>query len=133
MTQWIAHVAILVPDYASGLRFYRDRLGFHVEEDTNLGGGKRWLLLAPPGAAPRGCRVLLARAADTAQRGAIGNQTGGRVGFFLYTDNIDADIARLSNEGISFEEDVRDEPYGKVCVFADPFGNRWDLLQPVHT
>lgn len=128
--QHLARVAILVPDYEAGLAFYNGALGFAVEEDTDLGAGKRWVVLAPPGASPTDARILLARAVGKDQRSVVGKQAGGRVGLFLHTDDFASDHARLLERGVVFEEEPRDEPYGRVAVFRDPFGNRWDLLQP---
>lgn len=120
-------VALVVPDYDAGLAFYVGALGFDLICDEDRGGGKRWVMVAPPGG---GTALLLARAVNDAQRAAIGNQTGGRVGFFLETTEFEADHLRMVAAGIRFEEDPRDEPYGRVAVWQDPFGNRWDLLQP---
>lgn len=122
----LAIVAVLVPDYDAGIAFYRDALGFTLVEDTDLGGGKRWTVVAPHS----GAAVLLAKASNEAQRAAIGNQTGGRVGFFLQTDDFAGTHARFLKAGVDFLEDPRHEAYGSVAVFADPFGNRWDLIEP---
>lgn len=122
----LAHVAILVDEYDAGIAFFVGVLGFELREDTDLGGGKRWIRVAPPGASTE---LLIARAVG-AQRTAIGRQFGGRVGFFLHSDNVSADHARLSAAGVLFEELPRREPYGQVAVFRDPWGNRWDLLGP---
>lgn len=122
----IEAVALVVPDYDAGLRFYVDQLGFACLTDIDLGGGKRWVTVAPPGG---GTALLLARAADDRQRDAIGNQSGGRVGFFLTTGNFAADHARMTAAGVIFEEHPRRESYGTVAVFRDPFGNRWDLIE----
>lgn len=122
----IGAVALVVPDYAAGIAFYVGKLGFVLEEDTDQGGGKRWVVVRPKGG---GVALLLARAVTDAQRAAIGNQTGGRVGFFLETDDFARDHARFLAAGVAFEEAPRHEPYGTVAVFRDPFGNRWDLLQ----
>ncbi len=130
MRQRIALVALVVPDYDAALAFYVDRLGFDLIEDTDLGAGKRWVRIAPPGAPPQGVELLLARAADPRQRTAIGNQTGGRVGFFLYTDDFARDHAAMQAADVIFEEAPRHEPYGTVAVWRDPFGNRWDLIEP---
>ena len=119
-------VALVVPDYDAAIAFYIGSLGFTLIEDTDLGGGKRWVRVAPPGG---GAALLLARAATDRQRAAIGNQTGGRVGFFLATAAFDRDHARLVAAGVIFEEAPRQERYGKVAVWRDPFGNRWDLLE----
>ncbi len=126
MAQFISSFTINVPCYDAGLAFYVDVLGFELVEDIDLGGGKRWVLVKPAGAETA---ILLARAVGEPQEAAIGNQTGGRVGFFLHTDQFDIDHAEMVAKGVVFEETPRDEPYGKVAVWRDPFGNRWDLLQ----
>jgi catechol 2,3-dioxygenase-like lactoylglutathione lyase family enzyme len=126
MGQYISAVALVVPDYDAGIAFYVDTLGFDLIEDTQQSETKRWVLIAPKGAQTR---LLLAKADSDTQSAAIGNQTGGRVGFFLHTDDFEADFARMSAAGVLFEEEPRHEPYGSVAVFRDPFGNRWDLLQ----
>lgn len=118
-------ITLVVPDYDAAIEFYRDAMGFDLIEDTDLGGGKRWVLVAPAGGQTR---LLLAKAVTDRQRAAIGAQTGGRVGFFLHSDDFSADHARLQAAGVVFEETPRHEPYGTVAVFRDPFGNRWDLL-----
>ena len=119
---------IVVPDYDTAIRFYVSRLGFALRADIDLGGGKRWVMVAPPGAQTA---ILLALADGPEQTAAIGLQTGGRVGFFLHSDDFAADHARMVAAGVHFEEEPRHEPYGSVAVWADPFGNRWDLLQLV--
>ena len=118
-------VTLVVPDYDAAIAFYVGVLGFDLRADRDLGGGKRWVLVAPPGAASA---LLLARADGTAQEAAIGQQTGGRVGFFLMSDDFAADYARMLAAGVIFEEAPRHEPNGSVAVWRDPFGNRWDLL-----
>lgn len=128
MKQTIARIALVVPDYDAAIAFYRDVLGFDLIEDTDLGDGKRWVLVRPTGATETA--LLLARAEGESQHAAIGNQTGGRVGFFLFTDDFDRDHAAMSGRGVRFLEAPRREAYGTVAVFADPFGNTWDLLQP---
>lgn len=120
-------MALVVPDYDAALEFYVGRLGFTLVEDTDMGHGKRWVLVAPPGA--RETHLLLARAVTEHQSARVGDQTGGRVFLFLHSDNFDRDHARMLAAGVAFEEAPRDEPYGRVAVFRDPFGNRWDLLQ----
>lgn len=124
--QRLAMVSLLVPDYDDGIAFFVGQMGFELLEDTDLGGGKRWVRVAPTGAQTA---FLLARAVGPQQTAAIGNQGGGRVWLFLETDDFVADHARLQSAGISFEESPRHEPYGVVAVFNDPFGNRWDLIQ----
>ncbi|MEM7615970.1 MAG: VOC family protein [Pseudomonadota bacterium] len=127
MAQHLTLVTLVVPDYDAGIAFYRDAVGFTVVEDLPLGGGKRWVVLRPPGAQEGG--VLLARAVDAAQTAAIGNQTGGRVAFFLQTDDFARDHAAMLAAGVTFLEAPRVEPYGTVAVWRDIFGNTWDLLQ----
>ncbi|WP_420413266.1 VOC family protein [Roseibium sp.] len=128
MKQIISAVALLVPDYDDGLAFYVGVLGFDLIEDTELAPGKRWVLVAPKGSSET--KLLLAKADGSDQEQAIGNQTGGRVFLFLKTDDFDRDFAAMSAQGVTFLEDPRCEPYGKVVVFQDPFGNKWDLIQP---
>jgi catechol 2,3-dioxygenase-like lactoylglutathione lyase family enzyme len=118
---------LVVPDYDDAIDFYVRRLGFTLAEDTPLGDGKRWVVIRPDA---EGSGLLLAEGADARQRAAIGNQTGGRVAFFLETDDIAADHARFTANGVHFLEAIRHESYGDVVVFEDPFGNRWDLIQP---
>lgn len=119
----------MVPDYDAAISFYCGLLGFSLISDVPQ-QGKRWVTIAPPGAPPGACHLVLARAVGPAQRAAIGNQTGGRVGFFLSTDDFARDHAAMLAAGVSFEEPPRFEPYGIVAVWRDPWGNRWDLLQP---
>ncbi|PYE34752.1 catechol 2,3-dioxygenase-like lactoylglutathione lyase family enzyme [Rhizobium sp. PP-F2F-G38] len=128
MQQTIARITLVVPDYDDAIAFYRDSLGFELLEDLDMGDGKRWVLLRPRGA--RETALLIAKADGAAQAAAIGNQTGGRVAFFLHTDDFARDHAAMLAKGVAFREEPRHEPYGTVAVFADPFGNLWDLLQP---
>jgi catechol 2,3-dioxygenase-like lactoylglutathione lyase family enzyme len=121
----IATFALLVDDYDRAIAWFRDVLGLTLAEDTQLSGGKRWVVMSGIG----GARMLLARAEAT-QRAAIGNQTGGRVGFFLETTDFESDHARLVSAGVRFLEAPRHEIYGTVAVFEDVFGNKWDLIQP---
>ncbi|MEM8788531.1 MAG: VOC family protein [Pseudomonadota bacterium] len=118
-------VTLVVAEYEPAIAFYTRAVGFDLIEDLDLGGGKRWVVVGPA----RGTRLLLARAVDAAQRAAIGHQTGGRVGFFLETDDFAAEHARMAAAGVMFEEPPRHEPYGVVAVWRDPFGNRWDLIE----
>lgn len=118
-------VTLVVRDYDEAIRFYVDALGFTLVEDTPQ-GDKRWVVVA----SASGASLLLAQASDDAQLARVGDQTGGRVGFFLTTDDFDADYARMSAYGVRFLETPRDEVYGRVVVFEDLYGNRWDLLQP---
>ncbi|MEM9086017.1 MAG: VOC family protein [Pseudomonadota bacterium] len=122
----LATITLVVPDYDTGIAYYRNTLGFNLVEDADLGNGKRWVVVAPD----NGASLLLAKAADDAQTAAIGNQTGGRVSFFLNTDDFADTHARFTAAGVTFLEDPRTEAYGTVAVFCDPFGNRWDLIEP---
>ena len=128
MTQYLAHVTLVVRDYDDAIEFYTEKLGFSLVEDTKLEGDKRWVLVAPPG--PGTTRLLLAKADGAAQEAAIGNQTGGRVFLFLYTDDFDRDYNRMRKAGVKFLEAPRDEAYGRVVVFEDLYGNKADLLEP---
>ena len=128
MPQYISAVTVLVPGYDAGIAFYVGALGFSLVEDRAMGPSKRWVLVAPPGA--RETRLLLAMADGPAQAARIGDQAGGRVGFFLTTDNFARDHVVMLAKGVKFRESPREEPYGTVAVFEDPFGNAWDLIQP---
>lgn len=127
MPSRIGAVTLLVDDYDRAIAFYRDALGFDLLEDTDLGKGKRWVLVRPRGGA--GTALLLARADGADQTARIGDQTGGRVGFFLHTDDFARDHARMTGAGVEFLEAPRHEAYGSVAVFRDLYGNRWDLLE----
>lgn len=128
MGQQLSTVAVVVPSYDEGIACYCGALGFDLIEDTDRGGGKRWVLVAPPGSV--GTQILLAEAVGPDQVAAVGNQHGGRVGFFLSTDDFWRDHQRYLAAGVHFEEDPRVEDYGTVAVFRDGFGNRWDLIEP---
>lgn len=117
---------LVVPDYDAAIAFCVGALGFDLIENSDLGGGKRWVVVG----GEDGGRLLLARAVNEAQSAAIGNQTGGRVGFFAHTRDFAGTRARLVEAGAIFHEEPRDESYGTVAVFSDPFGNRWDLIEP---
>lgn len=127
MTLHIAAITLVVPDYDEAIAFYVGTLGFALVEDTALSPQKRWVRVAPPGRADT-C-LILAKAATDAQRARIGDQTGGRVFLFLATDDFERDHAALATRGVRFIEAPRSESYGRVVVFADPFGNRWDLVE----
>ena len=127
MAQHLALLSLLVRDYDEALAFYVCKMGFELVEDSDLGGGKRWVVVSP---GPGGSRFLLAQAADDQQAALIGGQGGGRVWLFLHTDAFEADHARMSAAGVTFLEAPRHEAYGSVAVFEDLYGNRWDLLQP---
>jgi len=119
---------LLVDSYDAGLAFYCGVLGFDCTNDQPLGGGKRWVTVQPKGVS--GAGLLLAQADGPTEIAAIGNQVAGRVGFFLHTDDFARDHATMLARDIRFLEEPRYEPYGTVAVFADPYGNLWDLIQP---
>ena len=128
MKRHLAAFAVLVDDYDRAIAHYTQDLGFVLLEDDDRGGGKRWVRVAP--SAQSQCAVLLARAANERQLATIGNQTGGRVAFFIHTDDFQRDYQRMQARGVRFVEAPRDEEYGQVVVFEDAYGNRWDLIQP---
>jgi len=128
MVQKIATISLLVENYQDAITFYCDRLGFDLVEDTDLGAGRRWVVVAPRSGG--GARILLARAEGEAQRQALGNQAGGRVMLFLETDDFAGDHAKMVECGVAFLEPPRHEAYGSVAVFADLYGNKWDLIEP---
>jgi len=119
-------MALVVDDYDKALPYYRDVLGFTLIEDTDMGNEKRWVVLEPSSS---GARILLARATTEEQRAAIGNATGGRVAFFLYTTEFDETYERYLARGVEFVEEPRHETFGRVVVFADCYGNKWDLIE----
>ncbi len=126
-------IAIVVDDYDQAIRFFTEALGFDLVEDspaltTEGGRPKRWVVVRPPGAETG---ILLARADGERQAAAVGNQVAGRVGFFLQVDDFDAAYRRMTAAGVKFVTEPRDEPYGRVAVFLDISGNRWDLIGPV--
>lgn len=128
MKQHLAHVTLLVKDYEEAIRFYTEKLNFTLVENTMLSENKRWVLVAPPGS--DGCFLLLAKAATKEQEECIGNQTGGRVFLFLYTDNFKRDYQNLIAQGIEIVREPYKEIYGQVTVFKDLYGNLWDLIEP---
>lgn len=123
----LACIAVVVDEYDRAIDHYTRDLGFELIEDTPLEGDKRWVLVAPSRRAET--RILLARAATPAQREAIGNQSGGRVFLFLRTASFDDDLARMKARGVEITDGPRTERYGRVAVFRDRYGNRWDLLE----
>lgn len=124
----LGQITLLVHDYDEAIRFFVDALGFMLVADDHMGNGKRRVVVSPGVAAQTG--LLLARAASDTQAAAIGSQAGGRVAFFLYTDDFAASYEHMSAAGVTFCEEPRHETYGSVVVFEDISGNRWDLLQP---
>jgi catechol 2,3-dioxygenase-like lactoylglutathione lyase family enzyme len=127
MKQHVGGVCLLVRDYDEAKAYYVDKLGFQLAEDTPLSGGKRWVLLAPPGS--RETRLLLAQASGPEQSARVGDQAGGRVFLLLHTDDFWRDFQAFRARGVTFCEEPRHEAYGTVAVFEDLYGNRWDLLQ----
>ena len=124
----LALTTLVVRDYDDAIAFYTGALGFELREDTPLGGGKRWVVVAPAGSTGGG--LLLAEAADTPQRARVGDQTGGRVAFFLHTDDFARDHDRMTAAGVRFVRKPQRETWGMVAVFEDLYGNRWDLIEP---
>ena len=131
MKQYIANLALVVDDYDDAIRFYTEILNFTLIEDTVMSPAKRWVVVAPPGDGQ--CRLLLAKAVGAEQKSRVGNQTGGRVFLFLYTDDFWRDFRDYSDRGVAFVREPKVESYGTVAVFKDLYGNLWDLLQPNHT
>ena len=131
MNRMIAQLSLLVRDYDEAIDFYVGKLGFVLIEDTRLSESKRWVVVAPSADAA-GCRLLLAKASDEAQIRRVGDQTGGRVFLFLHTDDILRDHQRLIAAGVRVVREPQVQPYGTVLVFADVYGNLWDMIEPVH-
>ncbi|HLP49747.1 MAG TPA: VOC family protein [Chitinophagales bacterium] len=128
MNQHIAHIALVVKDYDEAIAFYTGKLNFRLIEDTKLSEEKRWVLVAPPGNGS--CHLLLAKAANERQTASIGNQTGGRVFLFLFTDDFWRDYKNMKQQGIKFVRPAVKESHGTVAVFEDLYGNLWDFIQP---
>lgn len=128
MKQRIAHFALVVKDYDEAIEFYTQKLHFQLLEDTPLSPIKRWVRIAPPGSDE--CGILLAKAKNERELTSVGNQTGGRVFLFMYTDDFDRDHQNLIQQNIEIIRPPSVHEYGKVLVFADLYGNLWDLIQP---
>ena len=124
----LAQVTFVIDDYDRAIQWFTTVLDFELVEDTTISETKRWVVVRPRGGT--GAALLLAKAANPQQLASIGNQTGGRVGFFLQTNDFESDFAALTQNGVHFLENPRTEPYGMVAVFQDPWGNKWDFLQP---
>lgn len=131
MKQHIAHIALVVNDYDEAINFYTRKMGFDLLEDTPMSETKRWVMVGPKG--QDGCRLLLAKAANDAQRACVGNQTGGRVFLFLHTDDFWRDYNQLVQNEVRFIREPSEETYGTVAVFQDLYGNLWDLVEPRRT
>ena len=127
MSRAITRVAVVVRDYDEAIAYFTGSLGFELLEDTPMGSGKRWVVVAPQGST--GTAIVLARAANAEQESRIGNQTGGRVLLFLHTDDFDRDYGLMKARGVRFAEEPRRESFGTAVVFEDLYGNRWDLVQ----
>lgn len=127
MQQHIANIALVVKDYDEAIAFYTEKLNFRLIEDTPLTPTKRWVLIAPPGT--NECRLLLAKAKNEQQLNAVGNQTGGRVFLFLFTDDFWRDYKTMTAKGIKFIREPEEQPYGIVSVFEDLYGNLWDFIE----
>ncbi|MCF7505126.1 MULTISPECIES: VOC family protein [Vibrio] len=125
--QQIGNIALVVENYDDAIEFYTKKLQFTLVEDTDLGGGKRWVQVSPPNS--NGTNLLLAQASNEEQEKAIGNQTGGRVFLFLQTNDFWRDYELMKAKGVVFNEEPREEAYGTVVVFQDLYGTKWDLLQ----
>ena len=128
MQQKLAHITLVVNDYDDAIKFYTEKLHFTLIEDTVLSETKRWVLITPPGS--DGCQLLLAKASTDEQKSRVGNQTGGRVFLFLYTDDFWRDYKNMLGKGIVFVREPVTEAYGTVAVFPDLYGNLWDLIEP---
>ena len=122
-------IAIVIDDYDAAISHYVNDLGFTLIEDKELTPEKRWVVVAP---SKEGARILLAKAANDQQRSAIGNSTGGRVGFFMYTTSFAQTYENYRSRGVEFIESPRQEVYGQVVVFKDKYGNKWDLIEKKH-
>ena len=130
MNQKLAHIALVVNDYDEAIRFYTETLNFRLIEDTKLSESKRWVMVAPPGNGD--CCLLLAKAANDEQASRVGNQTGGRVFLFLYTDDLKSDYHNMQSKGVTFVREPVIETWGTVAVFKDLYGNLWDLIEPTN-
>ncbi|CAM4134501.1 VOC family protein [Vibrio neonatus] len=125
--QQIGNIALVVESYDDAIEFYTTKLNFTLLEDTDLGGGKRWVQVSPPNS--NGTNLLLVQASTEKQKQAVGNQTGGRVFLFLQTNDFWRDYNQMKSSGVKFNEQPRTESYGTVAVFEDLYGNKWELLQ----
>jgi len=128
MNQRLAHIALVVESYDDAIKFYTEKLNFNLIEDTKLSETKRWVLVSPNGLGD--CKLLLAQAANDEQKSRIGNQTGGRVFLFLFTDDFWRDYNGYREKGVEFVKNPVEESYGTVAVFKDLYGNLWDLIEP---
>lgn len=128
MAQSIAQVSLMVRDYDEAIDFYIQKLNFRLKEDTRLSETKRWVTVAPKG--DHSCAILLMKATNEEQVAAIGNQTGGKVFLFLHTDNLEKDCNEMLRKGVEFIDLPNQKPHGKVAIFKDLYGNKWDFIEP---
>ena len=128
MKQSLAHIALVVNDYDEAIQFYTKTLHFTLVEDKVMSATKRWVIVSPP--ASTGTTILLAQVSNEEQKSRVGNQTGGRVFLFLYTDDIERDYKNLLAKKVNIVRELENQPHGKVLVFADLYGNLWDLIEP---
>lgn len=124
----IKHIALLVNDYDEAIAFYTQKLNFNLIEDTPISEHQRWVLVGPKGTS--NFSLLLSKASTEIDKRAIGNQAGGKVLFIMHTDNIDRDFNQYKKKGVTFVQDPKNQPYGKVAIFKDLYGNLWDLIEP---
>ena len=127
MKQQIGSVTFLVKDYDEAIEYFVNKLQFDLIEDSQLNETKRWVVVSPKGSI--GTSLLLAKATTEEQERSVGNQTGGRVAFFLHTDNFNRDYERMMSKGVNFLESPREEKFGRVVIFQDLYGNKWDFIQ----
>lgn len=128
MNRRLVHISVLVDDYDQAIEFYTRKLEFELVADEKINDTKRWVVVKPKGQGD--CSILLARADGVSQRAFVGNQSGGRVFLFMTTDNLDRDFKKLKDENVSIVRQPSSERYGRVLVFEDLYGNRWDLIEP---
>jgi lactoylglutathione lyase len=129
--QRISNIALVVENYDDAINFYTEKLNFQLIQDTDLGGGKRWVQISPPNS--NGTNILLAKASNDQQQQSVGNQAGGRVFLFLQTNDFWRDYQNMKAQGVEFTETPREEVYGTVVVFKDLYGTQWDLLELTDT
>lgn len=129
MTQHLARIGLAVADHDEAIAWYTQKLGFTLVEDSVQEGGRRWVVIAPPGS--RETALVLQKATTDRQKAAVGNQAGGRVFLFLHTDDFARDHAACVARGVAFAEPPRREAHGTVAIFSDLYGNRWELIEPV--
>lgn len=130
MNKIIKHIALIVADYDDAIEFYTQKLNFNLIEDTQVSEQKRWILVGPKGSSD--FSLLISKASNDIEKKAIGNQSGGKVFLIMHTDNIDRDYYQYKKEGVEFIQDPKQQPYGKVAIFKDLYGNLWDLIEPIN-